>query len=105
MSDKIDPKTNTTDENTHPKKPTLGQKIGGGALFIFLILWMLGGIAALITSIVCFGMSGSIMEKVIGLVLAFFLGPLYFIFYGVNKNYCKRMGSNVVNSMNRAIYG
>jgi hypothetical protein len=56
-------------------------------------------------SIVCFGFSGSSTEKVMGLAIAFFLGPLYFIFYGVNKNYCRNLGANVSTTVNRVMGG
>jgi ABC-type multidrug transport system permease subunit len=65
-------------------------------LGVFGIIWILAGIIAIIMSIVCFGFSGSTSEKTIGLLLAFFLGPLYFIFYGVNKGYCRNLGANVI---------
>lgn len=69
----------------------------------FVLFWILGGVAALIMSLVCFGLSGSTMEKVIGLAIAFFLGPLYFVFYGFNKGYCRNMGANVVRSVNSIV--
>jgi len=69
------------------------------AVLMFLGLWVLAGIAAVIMSLVCFGLSGSTAEKFIGLAVAFFLGPLYFIFYGVNKGYCRNMGANVVQTI------
>lgn len=87
------------------QEATLGQKISSSFMLLFLVLWLLGGIAALIMSIVCFGFSGSITEKVVGLLLAFFLGPLYFIFYGVNKDYCRSLGANVIKTTNRFIGG
>lgn len=58
-------------------------------LVIFLLFWGLFGFIAFIMSIVCFGRSGSIEEKIIGLLLAIFLGPFYFLFYGFNKGYCR----------------
>jgi len=69
-------------------------KTGGIILFIFVLLWVITGFAAFITSIVCFGRSGSTADKVVGLLLALFLGPLvpfYFLYLGVNKNYCRRV--------------
>ena len=58
-------------------------------LYIFLLVWMLLGLIAFIMSLVCFGRTGSLAEKIIGLLLAIFFGPLYFIFYIFNKNYCR----------------
>jgi fatty acid desaturase len=59
------------------------------AIYIFILLWALIGLIAFITSLVCFGRSGSTTEKIIGLLLAIFFGPLYFIFYAFNSNYCR----------------
>ncbi len=76
-----------------------GAKIGVSIAVILVLGWFIGGIIALIMSIVCFGLSGSTSEKVIGLLIAFILGPLYFIFYGVNKSYCRNLGANVSSSV------
>jgi len=58
-------------------------------LYIFLLLWGLLGLIAFIMSLICFGRSGTLIEKIIGLLLAIFFGPLYFIFYMFNKSYCR----------------
>ena len=58
-------------------------------VYIFILLWALFGFIAFIMSLVCFGRSGSIIEKIVGLLLAIFFGPFYFIFYAFNSNYCK----------------
>lgn len=60
-------------------------------VFVFLILWILSGIAAFIMSIVCFGRSGTTAQHVIGLLLAFFFGPLYWIYFGVVGSYCQKL--------------
>ena len=57
-------------------------------LYIFALLWGLLGLIAFIMSLICFGRSGTLIEKIIGLLLAIFFGPFYFIFYMFNKNYC-----------------
>jgi len=61
----------------------------GIGLIIFFIIWIISSIIAFIYSLVCFGKSGSVLDKIIGLLLAIFFGPFYFIYlynYGV---YCK----------------
>jgi len=58
------------------------------AIAVIIGLWILGGISAFIASIVCFGLSGTVAEKVIGFVLAVLVGPFYWIYFAVNKNYC-----------------
>ena len=59
------------------------------ASYIFILLWGLLGLIAFILSLICFGRSGTLIEKIIGLLLAIFFGPLYFIFYMFNKDYCR----------------
>jgi hypothetical protein len=58
-------------------------------IWIFVIIWLIMSVIAFIYSLVCFGKSGSVTDKIIGLLLAIFFGPFYFIYlynYGV---YCK----------------
>ena len=55
----------------------------------FVIIWLIFGIIAFITSLICFGKNSSMTEKIIGLLLAIFFGPFYFIFFFFNDNYCK----------------
>ncbi len=90
--------TSTTDTSSTPttttteiNKGAIGAFVGIG---IFLIIWMIIGIIAFITSLFCFGFSGSTIEKIIGLILAIFFGPLYFIYFYLNKNYCGRKSAN-----------
>ena len=56
---------------------------------IILLIWSLFGLIAFITSIVCFTRSGSAFDKVMGLLLAIFFGPLYFLFFAFSGSYCK----------------
>ena len=85
------------------QETTIIQKILGSFALLFIVAWVVGGIAALVMSLVCFGFSGTMTEKIVGLALAFFLGPLYFIFYAFNKDYCRSLGANVVKSANSMI--
>lgn len=61
----------------------------GGSLMFIMLIWVLAGFIAFIMSIICFGKSGSTTDKIIGLLLAIFFGPFYFLFYGFNSNYCR----------------
>jgi uncharacterized RDD family membrane protein YckC len=61
----------------------------GIGYIIFIFLWLIAGLVAFIMSLVCFGKSGTTTDKFIGLILAFLFGPLYFIFFGLNKSYCR----------------
>lgn len=44
---------------------------------LFMFVWITLGISAFVWSIYCFGKSGSMFQKFIGLVMAFFFGPLF----------------------------
>lgn len=60
-------------------------------IYIISIIWILLGIAAWIMSIYCFKY-GVNKDSIVGSIIAFvpiFLGPLYWIYYIWNSNYCK----------------
>jgi hypothetical protein len=58
-------------------------------VFVFMTLWTVSGIAAFIMSIVCFARSGTMAQQVVGLLLAIFFGPFYWIYYFILSSYCK----------------
>ena len=62
-------------------------------IMILVAVWVILGIAGIIMSIVCFGRSGSTSQHVVGLLLAILFGPIYWIFYFVVPDYCKRIFS------------
>lgn len=62
-------------------------------LTILLVIWIILGITAFIMSIICFGRSGSTSQHIIGLLLAIFFGPFFWIFYFFVPDYCKRIFS------------
>jgi hypothetical protein len=68
-----------------------------GIIVIFVIIWVIIGLIAFITSLVCFGFSGSTTEKIFGLILALLFGPFYFLYFYLNKNYCGKK-TNIVKS-------
>ena len=55
---------------------------------LFIFFWMILGIVAFIMSISCFGYNGTTGGKIIGLLIAIFLGPFYWIYYIANGSYC-----------------
>ncbi len=57
-------------------------------LIVFLGIWIIISIWAVIKSLLCTGKSGSTGEKILGVVIAFFMGPFYFLYLYANKNYC-----------------
>ncbi len=94
----MDSKNVVTTPNEPKKEVSNGTKFAFGGLLIFLIIWMIIGIIAFITSIICFGYSGSMTEKVIGLLLALIFGPFYFLYFYLNKNYCGKKTSNTIKT-------
>jgi hypothetical protein len=58
-------------------------------VLVFMIIWVVTGLAAFFASIMCFGRSGTTGEKFLGLLLAFFLGPFYWLYFFLNPDYCR----------------
>ena len=81
------PATTPPEKKENTDKKGIGS-IGGFLLFILILLVFLS-IMAMIWSLICFGKSGTMVEKIVGVVIAFFVGPFYFIYYLANKEYCR----------------
>jgi uncharacterized membrane protein YgcG len=81
-----------SDEDTDQITPEQSTMFIG--MMIFLVVWAIASIAALVYSLTCFGYSGNTIEKVIGVVIAFFTGPFYFIYYRYSNTYCKANGGS-----------
>ena len=60
------------------------------SILIFIIIWVFLGFMAFIFSLWCFKYDSTLVEKILGILLAIFTGPLYFIYYKFNKNYCSK---------------
>ncbi len=60
-------------------------------IMILVAVWVILGIAGFIMSIVCFGRSGATSQHIIGLLIAIFFGPFFWIFYFFVPGYCKRL--------------
>jgi len=56
---------------------------------IFMSMWFIVTIYAIVKSFTCAAKSGSVAEKVIGILLALFLGPFYLIYLSSMDGYCK----------------
>eukprot|EP00741_Cyanophora_paradoxa_P003240 tig00000681_g3149.t1 len=54
-------------------------------------IWASVGIAGFAWSIVCMGRGGDAMSKIGGFLMAVFMGPLYWVYYYLNRKmgYCK----------------
>lgn len=57
-------------------------------VLIFLGFFIIISIYCLVKSIMCFGKSGSTLEKIFGVIIAFFTGPFYLLYLNFNKGYC-----------------
>jgi hypothetical protein len=57
--------------------------------FTIVFIWVVLGILGFLWSIICFGRSGDLGYKIVGLLLAIFFGPVYFVYFLAVKNYCR----------------
>ena len=76
-------------EIVEPEPLTTGQAILFGLLVLFVIAWILAGIAAFIISVACASKSGSTAEKIIGFLMSIYLGPFFFIYKSYTPTYCR----------------
>jgi hypothetical protein len=77
----------TTTETTAPTDAaTAGQY--GVLILIVLVIFIIVAIYCVIKSLMCFGKSGSTAEKIIGVIIAFFMGPFYLLYLNFNEGYC-----------------
>jgi hypothetical protein len=77
-------KTNTDDLKGQYKK----NLVAITSVLAIILLWGALGIAAFFMSLFCFGRSGTTTQHIFGFVLAIFLGPFYWIYYGLARTYC-----------------
>ena len=56
---------------------------------LFIFVWSVMGLIAFVWSIYCFGKKGTIFQKIFGILMAMFLGPLFFFYYRYSPTYCK----------------
>jgi hypothetical protein len=56
---------------------------------LFTFVWVMVGLIAFLWSIYCFGKSGTIFQKIVGIAMAMFIGPLFFFYYRYSPTYCK----------------
>jgi hypothetical protein len=56
---------------------------------LFIFVWTVMGLIAFVWSIYCFGKKGTIFQKILGILMAMFLGPLFFFYYRYSPTYCK----------------
>jgi hypothetical protein len=56
---------------------------------LITFVWVMIGLVAFLWSIYCFGKTGTIFQKIIGIIMAMFMGPLFFFYYRYSPTYCK----------------
>jgi hypothetical protein len=59
------------------------------AVIIFAVAWVLAGIIAFVFSLVCAGKTPDAARIFLGILIAIFFGPLYWIYFFVDKAYCR----------------
>jgi len=55
---------------------------------IFFIFWVILGFFGYLMALVCVGNRGTNGEKILGLLIAIFLGPFYWLYYVFSSTYC-----------------
>lgn len=59
-------------------------------VFIILLIWWVAGLIGFLMSIVCCFFNGSTAEKFLGILMAWVLGPFYWLYFIYNSSYCTR---------------
>ncbi len=57
---------------------------------LVLIIWFVGGATAFIASLVCMFYNSNVTDKIVGFLLAFVFGPLYWGYYIYKASYCTK---------------
>jgi ABC-type Na+ efflux pump permease subunit len=76
-------------EKNDQKKDDKNEKTTVQIFGLFMFVWIVLGLAAFVWSIYCFGKTGSMLQKLVGLIMAVFFGPLFFVLYKFSPTYCK----------------
>lgn len=61
----------------------------GVTLGTLAVGWVLLGIAGFVYSIICVGKTKSIWKSLWGITVAVMMGPLFWVYYYVDKDYCR----------------
>jgi len=62
-------------------------------IFIFLLIWGVAGMVGLLMSVVCCFFSGSTTDKFLGILVAWIMGPFYWLYFIYNSSYCNRFNN------------
>lgn len=65
---------------------------GNTFVFVLVLLWFLIGVVSAVMSVICAFKGDGIGKKILGIIIAFFLGPVYLLYYFIAKQqmgYCR----------------
>lgn len=82
--------TNNTNNTAVKTDLSVGYSILIIFFFLFSVTWAIAGFIGFIMSIVCFFYNSTTDEKIIGLLLALFTGPFYWLYYILKSTYCTK---------------
>jgi hypothetical protein len=63
--------------------------ISGAAITLLAAAWALLGLAGFVYSLICAGKTPSPVKAVLGIVIAILFGPLYWVYWYADKEYCR----------------
>jgi len=59
-------------------------------ILIILLIWWIAGMIGFIMSIVCCFYNSSTSDKFLGIIVAWIMGPFYWLYFIYNSSYCNR---------------
>lgn len=65
-------------------------------MFIIVLIWWTAGLIGFIMSLICCFYNGSTTDKFLGILIAWILGPFYWLFFIYNSSYCTRFNQQPV---------
>lgn len=87
MASKISAMTRSLKTSADGAAASLG--ISVAAVSLFAIAWSLIGLAGFVYSLICTGKTPSVTRAILGVVIAIFFGPLYWVYWYADKTYCR----------------
>lgn len=61
----------------------------GITMILLVLAWMVMGLVAFIWSLVCATKTPSVGKVIFGVLLSMLTGPLWFVYWYVDKDYCR----------------
>lgn len=60
------------------------------AIAAFCVAWVASGLTGFVSSLLCFLRTGTMLHKVMGLLLSVFTGPFFWAYVFFTKDYCRK---------------